>query len=140
MFHWMEEVQHAILDELEWVRETHRLTLRQKEQAVDDLIALVGAVDAHPAGAGRGGRRLLPARRPAGRLRRAGGSSIRRADPAGLPMAVHRLGCAASALHQVAWLDDDPRPDEADPVCTAAHRLGLNWPSVVEEIHHEKRQ
>jgi hypothetical protein len=44
-FHWMEEVQHAMLDELEWAREHKRLTMRQKEQAVDDLIALVGAVD-----------------------------------------------------------------------------------------------
>jgi hypothetical protein len=44
-FHWMEEVQHAILDELEWAREHDRLTLRQEEQAVDDLIGLVGAVD-----------------------------------------------------------------------------------------------
>ena len=44
-FHWMEEVQHAMLDELEWVREDQRLTLRQKEQGVDDLIELVGAVD-----------------------------------------------------------------------------------------------
>jgi hypothetical protein len=43
--HWMEEVQHAMLDELEWVRENGRLTMRQKEQAVDDLIGLVGAVD-----------------------------------------------------------------------------------------------
>ena len=44
-FHWMEEVQHAMLDELEWAQEDRRLTLRQKERAVDDLIALVGAVD-----------------------------------------------------------------------------------------------
>jgi hypothetical protein len=44
-FHWMEEVQHAMLDELEWQREDGRLTMRQKETAVDDLIALVGAVD-----------------------------------------------------------------------------------------------
>jgi hypothetical protein len=44
-YHWMEEVQHAMLDELEWVQEDQWLTLRQKEQAVDDLIALVGAVD-----------------------------------------------------------------------------------------------
>jgi hypothetical protein len=44
-FHWMEEVQHAMLDELEWRREHARLTMRQKEQAVDDLIGLVGAVD-----------------------------------------------------------------------------------------------
>jgi hypothetical protein len=44
-FHWMEEVQHAMLDELEWRREHARLTMRQKDQAVDDLIGLVGAVD-----------------------------------------------------------------------------------------------
>ena len=44
-FHWAEEVQHAMLDELEWVRENARITLRQKEQAVTDLIELVGAFD-----------------------------------------------------------------------------------------------
>ncbi len=44
-FHWMEEVQHATLDELEWRREHAGLAMDQKEQAVDDLIALVGAVD-----------------------------------------------------------------------------------------------
>jgi len=44
-FHWMEEVQHAMLDELEWQREHARLTMRQREQGVDDLIGLVGAVD-----------------------------------------------------------------------------------------------
>lgn len=44
-YHWVEEVQHAMLDELEWKREHARLTLRQKEQGVDDLIELVGAVD-----------------------------------------------------------------------------------------------
>jgi hypothetical protein len=44
-YHWVEEVQHAMLDELEWVRENARVTLRQKEQAVTDLIDLVAAVD-----------------------------------------------------------------------------------------------
>jgi len=44
-FHWMEEAQHAVLDELEWVAENARMTMPQKEQGVDDLIALVGAVD-----------------------------------------------------------------------------------------------
>jgi hypothetical protein len=44
-YHWMEEVQHAMLDEIEWAKEHGRLTMRQKEQAVDDLIELVGAVD-----------------------------------------------------------------------------------------------
>lgn len=44
-FHWLEEAQHAVLDELEWLREDRRLTPAQRDAAVDDLIALVGAVD-----------------------------------------------------------------------------------------------
>jgi hypothetical protein len=45
LFHWKEESQHAILDELEWMRENGRLTAAQRDAAVDDLIALAGAVD-----------------------------------------------------------------------------------------------
>ena len=45
LFHWKEESQHAILDELEWRREHARLTEKERDRAVDDLIALVGAVD-----------------------------------------------------------------------------------------------
>ena len=45
LFHWKEESQHAILDELEWQREDARLAPEQRDQAVTDLIALVGAVD-----------------------------------------------------------------------------------------------
>jgi len=45
LYHWREESQHAILDELEWQREDAKLTPELREQAVDDLIALVGAVD-----------------------------------------------------------------------------------------------
>ena len=44
-FHAREESQHAILDELEWMRENERLDAAQRDQGVDDLIALVGAVD-----------------------------------------------------------------------------------------------
>lgn len=44
-YHWLEEAQHAVLDELEWVAEDQRLTVPQRDQAVDDLIDLVGAVD-----------------------------------------------------------------------------------------------
>ena len=44
-FHWKEESQHAILDELEWQRESAKLGSEQLDQGVDDLIALVGAVD-----------------------------------------------------------------------------------------------
>jgi len=45
LFHWKEESQHAILDELEWVREDGKLSARERDKAVDDLIGLVGAVD-----------------------------------------------------------------------------------------------
>jgi len=45
LFHWKEESQHAILDELEWVRENARLSPEERDRAVDDLIALVAAVD-----------------------------------------------------------------------------------------------
>ncbi len=44
-FHWKEESQHAILDELEWRREDAKLGKAERDAAVQDLIALVGAVD-----------------------------------------------------------------------------------------------
>jgi len=45
LFHWKEESQHAILDELEWQREDAKLTPEQRDLAVGDLIELVAAVD-----------------------------------------------------------------------------------------------
>jgi hypothetical protein len=45
LFHWREESQHAILDELEWMRENTKLNAKQRDHSVDDLIGLVGAVD-----------------------------------------------------------------------------------------------
>lgn len=45
LYHWKEESQHAILDELEWQREDRRLSPAQRDAAVDGLISLVGAVD-----------------------------------------------------------------------------------------------
>ena len=45
LFHWREESQHAILDELEWRRIDAQLSPAARDAAVDDLIALVGAVD-----------------------------------------------------------------------------------------------
>ena len=44
-FHWREESQHAILDELEWRREDAKVTADGRDRAVDDLIALVAGVD-----------------------------------------------------------------------------------------------
>lgn len=45
LYHWKDESQHAILDELEWLREDKQLTPDERDRAVDDFIALVGAVD-----------------------------------------------------------------------------------------------
>jgi hypothetical protein len=44
-FHAREESQHAIIDELEWKREDEKLTPAERDHAVDELIALVAAVD-----------------------------------------------------------------------------------------------
>jgi hypothetical protein len=43
--HWLEESQHARLDHLETLRAFRGMTEAEKDQAIDDLIALVGAVD-----------------------------------------------------------------------------------------------
>jgi hypothetical protein len=45
LFHWKEESQHAILDELEWRRIDAGTTPESRDAAVDELIGLVGAVD-----------------------------------------------------------------------------------------------
>jgi len=45
LYHWKEESQHAILDELEWVRHDAGLTAEQRNRAVDEFIELVAAVD-----------------------------------------------------------------------------------------------
>jgi len=45
LFHWKEEAQHAILDELEWRREDGRLDGAARDAAVGDLIVLIGAID-----------------------------------------------------------------------------------------------
>jgi len=44
-YHAREESQHAILDELEWKRENAKLSVEARDQAVDELIGLVAAVD-----------------------------------------------------------------------------------------------
>jgi len=44
-YHWLEECQHAMMDEIEWVREHGRLSAAERDRAVNDLIDLVGAVD-----------------------------------------------------------------------------------------------
>jgi len=45
LFHWKEESQHAIVDELEWLREDAKLTAAERDRGVTELIELVAAVD-----------------------------------------------------------------------------------------------
>ena len=45
LYHWREESQHAIIDELEWRREHDKLSAEERDHAMNDLIDLVGAVD-----------------------------------------------------------------------------------------------
>jgi len=44
-FHWIDEGRHVVIDELEWQDEHERLSPAERDQAVNDLIALVAAVD-----------------------------------------------------------------------------------------------
>ena len=45
LYHWKEESQHAVIDELEWRRENAKVSAEERDQAVTDLIDLVVAVD-----------------------------------------------------------------------------------------------
>ena len=45
LFHWKDECQHVVLDELELKRHDAALTPDERDRGVDDFIALVGAVD-----------------------------------------------------------------------------------------------
>jgi hypothetical protein len=44
-FHWLEECQHAAMDEIEWQREDQRLDAEQRERCLDDFIALLLMLD-----------------------------------------------------------------------------------------------
>ena len=45
LYHWKEECQHALLDELEFRRHDATLTAEERDQSVDDFVALVAALD-----------------------------------------------------------------------------------------------
>jgi len=44
-FHWLEECQHAVMDEIEWNREDRNITNAERDIAVDDFIALLRMLD-----------------------------------------------------------------------------------------------
>ena len=45
LFHWKEETTHAMLDELEWERENGKVSDKERDRAVDELIAIVADMD-----------------------------------------------------------------------------------------------
>jgi hypothetical protein len=45
LFHWKEETTHAMMDELEWPREDSKISDEERDQAIEELIALVVDVD-----------------------------------------------------------------------------------------------
>ncbi len=44
-FHWLEECQHAVMDEIEWCREDRTLSPEARDAGVDDLISLIVGLD-----------------------------------------------------------------------------------------------
>lgn len=44
-FHWLEECQHAVMDEIEWRREDRAINAIQRDRGVDDLIELLRMLD-----------------------------------------------------------------------------------------------
>jgi hypothetical protein len=44
-FHWLEECQHAVMDEIEWCREDRTLSAAERDRAVDELITLIAMLD-----------------------------------------------------------------------------------------------
>ncbi|HBG18581.1 MAG TPA: hypothetical protein DDY32_04715 [Desulfobulbaceae bacterium] len=45
LFHWKEETSHSMIDELEWERETNKMSNEERDRAVDELIGIVADVD-----------------------------------------------------------------------------------------------
>src|SRR5688572_10673478 len=44
-FHWLEECQHAVMDEIEWGREDRKLSAAERDRAVNELIELLQLLD-----------------------------------------------------------------------------------------------
>lgn len=44
-YHWLEECQHAVMDEIEWCREDRRLNAQARDRAVSDFIDLLFTLD-----------------------------------------------------------------------------------------------
>ena len=101
LFHWKEESQHAILDELEWRREHARLNEAERDQECHRPDRTGRRGRRHRAAAGESRCRLLHLLwRSHVRLRRTAGDP--RHAAASLPLAVHRQRRAGATLRRSA--------------------------------------
>jgi hypothetical protein len=82
LYHWKEESQHAILDELEWFRHDATLTDNERDKAVGEFIELIAASELRPSS------------------RRSRDPVSRNEFPRGLPVAIHPLGCPSSPFRR----------------------------------------
>ena len=102
LFHWKEESQHAILDELEWLREDAQArAVKQRDAAVDDLIALVGGVDGILQAQAAADAEYFLAHAAAGVRRRPSTRHGAGDGAGGLSLAVHRVGRAGPRFGKV---------------------------------------
>jgi hypothetical protein len=125
LYHWKEESQHAILDELEWVRHDAGLTAEDRDWAVDEFIELVAAVDGIlQAQAKADASYFVATCRPSGRRGRGGGNRGR--IPQGLPLAIQPFRCSTPAIWEGPFQPDhrDPRP---------AHSGGARYSSIIHQ-------
>jgi len=114
LFHWREESQHAIIDEMEWARENERLDAAQRDRAIDDLIGLVGAVD---------GICQMQAKADAGYFVRAAG----RAFEPGQAQAIEATMLAAYRWQYITTGVQDPRfLQQLGPMIDAAQGARIN--------------
>ena len=122
LFHWKEESQHAILDELEWVREDAKLAQggARRGGRRPDRAGRRGR--RHPAGAGAGRRRVLRGDRCGRALDRGEAPSVARVRAARLSLAVHRLRRPGSALREDSRRPHRCRAGRAHPAGAGADR------------------
>ncbi|MBK9134394.1 MAG: hypothetical protein IPM15_08660 [Betaproteobacteria bacterium] len=100
LFHWKEESQHAILDEMEWLRENDKLDAAERDRAVDELIGLVAAVD---------GICQLQAKADAGYFVQAAAQTAGRSFDGEQQQAIHRTMLAAYRWQYILSGVQDPR-------------------------------
>ena len=120
-FHWKEESQHAIIDELEWQRENARLSTCERDAAVDDLIALVAGIDGMLQQQAKADVELLRRHlRPRSRCGRNVAHPCR--STGRVPLAIHRFGRPRAAFRRHAGRHAQRAPATARLRGTGADR------------------